>query len=818
MSMVQLTIFQIVICFVTYTASMIILPSFFLKRRLAHRTFTERVLSYFLVGNFYFINLVLLLGLLHISYPATLIAGILIPFIIRAIKNKARIERFFSNCAVWSKRVLENRIGKRNAAHMLAHGIRRNLMQWSGKLFQFIRAHAFTFLMVAALMVAVSMRYGQHFITYFGYSTSDQPVHTYWINYLGRNQIFVAGVYPYGFHCVIYFLHAVFQIDTYVLMRVFGLTQTFYIFLMLAMVIDLITKTNYLGYVVAIFTVIFSGYTRFSVTRYVTTLPQEYGMLFILPSIYFILQFFREQMISNTMGLPDEDGKKIWKARGNAKLCLNMFAISFSLTFAVHFYDTIIAFLLCLGVAVGFGFLLFRKEYFLNIILAGIISMALAIAPMAAAFATGTELQGSLGWALSVIAGTRVEVNSGANGQLSDGQSVEKKEEASEQAVEEESSFVEMTEEQEESTEIGDVVQSTPTVRERIANLGKGVVTKLHALPGIINNQVLEYCFTQEQKGSCQLALIGLVEVFLLGIFLYHARSRWYGASVISLVMGIMLLMLMLVAGELHLPKLMDPERTCIYINYFIWMPFAFLVDYACVWLQGILAVLLPTKRFVWLSVIQKERTLQVMAAVLSLLFLAEFVMQGIFKEPIITTGLQTNGAMVCLTNIIRDEQDYTYTIVSASDERNMALDHAYHEELSVFLRKMEGYSPSHRITLPTKNVYFFIEKIPPKFWIPGIESRSIDENDAFNMLNYGIGTASYSGKYRFQTMARIYYWAQHFKELYPNDVTVYFENEEFVCYKLAQNPYNNYNLAIDYGYNTIDWNALIERGEYKFE
>ena len=36
----------------------------------------------------------------------------------------------------------------------------------------------------------------------------------------------------------------------------------------------------------------------------------------------------------------------------------------------------------------------------------------------------------------------------------------------------------------------------------------------------------------------------------------------------------------------------------------------------------------------------------------------------------------------------------------------------------------------------------------------------------------------------------------------YPNEVSVYWESDEFVCYKIVQNPYRLFNFAIDYDYN----------------
>ena len=56
--------------------------------------------------------------------------------------------------------------------------------------------------------------------------------------------------------------------------------------------------------------------------------------------------------------------------------------------------------------------------------------------------------------------------------------------------------------------------------------------------------------------------------------------------------------------------------------------------------------------------------------------------------------------------------------------------------------------------------------------------------------------------KDRWILMSRMYYWAQAFMERYPNDMKVYYESEDFVCYVIPQNMYHQYNFAIDYGYN----------------
>ena len=77
-----------------------------------------------------------------------------------------------------------------------------------------------------------------------------------------------------------------------------------------------------------------------------------------------------------------------------------------------------------------------------------------------------------------------------------------------------------------------------------------------------------------------------------------------------------------------------------------------------------------------------------------------------------------------------------------------------------------------------------------------------VSEEEASKPLPKNAGLNAYNGADRSVTMSRMYYWAQAFQALYPNEMKVYYENERFVCYRIQQNVYRLYNFAIDYGYN----------------
>ena len=176
-----------------------------------------------------------------------------------------------------------------------------------------------------------------------------------------------------------------------------------------------------------------------------------------------------------------------------------------------------------------------------------------------------------------------------------------------------------------------------------------------------------------------------------------------------------------------------------------------------------------------------------------------------------------SNGAITCLSNIIHDNADHTWTIISANDETQMGLDHGYHTEMISFLRQMEYLTKDTTITIPTASVYFFVEKVPLNYAVPYVKSgQSISKAGALQALPNVGGIGMYQGENRWILMSRMYYWAQAFEKLYPDAMSVYYESDQFICYKLDQNMYHLYNLAIDYGYNQIVDEQMEQENGFK--
>ena len=178
---------------------------------------------------------------------------------------------------------------------------------------------------------------------------------------------------------------------------------------------------------------------------------------------------------------------------------------------------------------------------------------------------------------------------------------------------------------------------------------------------------------------------------------------------------------------------------------------------------------------------------------------------EGWVKKSFGGGDLEMNEAILCTTNILKENKgkNDTWTIVSENDELRMVELYGTHTETITFLEQMEHWNQTKEILIPTERVYFYIEKKPLNYAdeYEG-EIPKISEKQAQKALPESTGMNAYSGTNRSITMSRMYYWAQEFQKLYPNEFKVYFEDENFVCYYMEQNVYRLYNFAIDYGYN----------------
>ena len=489
-------------------------------------------------------------------------------------------------------------------------------------------------------------------------------------------------------------------------------------------------------------------------------------MIFVIPSVYFLIRFFQIRK----KNLRDRETRRI----------LQCFAMAFSLTLAIHFYGTMIAGLCCIGIAMGFCFRFVKKEYFCRIMVTGILSVVLAVLPMAIAFAGGTPLQGSLGWGMSVISGNQNEESDADNTtqnnkvQVTSGDGKVTEIDVSKLPSAKKGETTVLIEKKE---PLSEEIRSFPT---RIQNSVRTMAYQLQNFIINLNNQNTGYIILMVYAG-----LIVLGGVFLI------IRKPKYGAMLMSVGFCMLILTVLLCAGSFGLPTLMDPARCSIYYAYLLPVAGVLITD-------GLLYLILMPKV---LRICRNILSLGLAAILLVVLNQNDLIKNSGFSSEYVT-----NGAITCLTNIIRDNEDETWTIVSANDETQMGLDHGWHYETITFLRKLEYMKEDTKVIIPTENVYFFIEKIPLNYAVSYSESgQSISKKGASQILPNVGGIGMYQGENRWIVMSRMYYWVQAFMKKYPNEMKVYYEDDQFICYRIPQNMYHQYNFAIDYGYNQVE-------------
>jgi len=766
MSMTTLITLRFVSIFAAYTGLTVLLPAIMFRRILAGRRLSEQFLMCYTFGNFYIINIVFAVQLLHISGFWTLVLFTAVPgILIWSRVNRVSLRELCMKTGIVCKKILQGSMGIKGFLYRVKNRSMAVLKKAVWLFYCEVVCNTLQWILAGAVIAALFWIYGRQLVLTYGYRASDIPVHLNWINQMSRGNLFASGVYPFGFHCMVYYLHAVFGFDTYVILCVFYLVQVFFIHIVLLAMLKLLCRSLYLPYAGIMVYILGSFWARQTYSRFGSSLPQEFGMIFVIPSVYFLIRFFQTE-------------KKNLKNR-ETRLILGCFALAFSLTLAIHFYGTMIAGLCCIGIAVGFCTRFLNKEYFRRIMLTGIISVFLAVLPMGIAFAGGTPLQGSLGWGLSVI-----------NGDSSDTEDTSENEAAQKQAMEEMAArLIENTQNSNsESVQTGEIPVITEAPKHSLADKAREIPKKMKNLREMMIRRIQEFIINSQEQWCAYAVLAGIAVLILLGLVFIILRRITYGEMLMSAGFCMGILTLLLCAGNLGLPVLMDPARCSIYYVYLLIVSITVLGD-------GLLYLIFMPR----ILTIPRNAV----SFILTVSMAAGMIHQGLVKTPDFISDYVSNGAITCLTNIIKENKDETWTIVSANDETQMGLDHGWHYETITFLRKQEHINKDTKLIIPTEKVYFFIEKIPLNYSVVYSGSgQSISKKGASQSLPNSGGIGMYQGEGRWILMSRMYYWAQAFMEMYPNEMKVYYESEDFVCYVTPQNMYHQYNFAIDYGYN----------------
>ena len=368
---------------VAYAIVFIIIPAKVLKLKLCDGEFLDNAMISITISQVAISSIVFVLAFMKIYNALTLVLSIIF-VILFYVKFKNRISFrkklndfifTFSDVLTGQLKmslIIRNYIGEKISN--ISHGVKRFVTWYFDKN---VGYHIVGTLCILVLII----RRGFFAMTSQAFPTSDVSVHTSWINFLDADYIFSDGIYPFSFHNIVSAFSKMTFIDVVTVMRFIGPLNAVFMGIVLMAVISRIFKSPAASVITGMVYCLSSFGTGAVVDRVFFSLPQEYGMLFIIPTGYFMVKFLEDQR--NVDGIA--------------------FAFAASMTVSAHFYNAFFSVPLCFCLAIPYIPILFKKKVFIKMVLSVLLAAVISIGPMIAGLTLGYHWQGSLDWAVSMM-------------------------------------------------------------------------------------------------------------------------------------------------------------------------------------------------------------------------------------------------------------------------------------------------------------------------------------------------------------------------------------------------------------------------------
>lgn len=786
---------------------------------------------------------VLLLGLVHLLNAwviRALFYGVFIWSVFRHINISEKQRQDF-------KHLVTGTYGRKSYITDKINGIGRGLRYIFRRFCGFMQGHWWDYGMLFVILV-----YGMIYFTYgafqdHSYGFGDMYPHSAWVYGLTQGKIFSAGVYPEAMHCFVYALHTLFGIRIYSCMLFLaGIHVMVYLLSAYLLMKELFCFRYTPLFVLAAFLTVdlLCIDEVYSMSRLQWSLPQEFGLytLFLcgaflirysrsekqIPEIYLkpitrIKNYFNQKERQRIAAMIpefslEEENKepKLTEGYWDENLFVFMMALAASLT--IHFYPTIMAFFVCVALVPMLALRIFRKKRLVPLVTVAALGFLIAVLPMAGALMSGIPFQGSIGWAVNVINGTDEEggsiiLDEETGEEITGSLSISWGGSNSSTSEDKET----MPEQEGESSIPGADGQQAPVEKVKEPLLQRITALIQRKADALYYSGYATLYRTQRADWivNCTflaLALWAVAKVLLLttGVIFKVRKSKWadrwntgYFDGYLSVTLASVLFIMLYCAGSLGLPSLIAGSRIC---------------SSAQMLILAMLAV--PVDMFFSLAQIIIHRG--ILGAVSALGVVGIYVgtiMTGTFHGYLYYELTRYNGAVMTTYSIVSSLPKSTYTIVSPTDEIYQVIQYGWHEELTDFMNNTRRGD----YEIPTEHVFIYVEKKPIEYaqshffsgsdWLawekyadyytsfvsqcPDITASEISAEEV--KLRWFAGSSTTYENIALRTMleSQTYRWCQKFSEIYPNEMRVYYEDDDFICYYFRQNPENLYQLSI---------------------
>lgn len=568
------------------------------------------------------------------------------------------------------------------------------------------------------------------------FGCQDQYTHYTWTDALLQGEVFPEGVYPEGMHSFLYALHVLFGVKLYSCVLFLGGIHNSSIFLLSAYCLlrELFRSRHVPLFVLAAW-VTFDGIGPAmleSLTRMTWTLPEEFSLYLVFLCPLLLLRYFREE---NRPGKWYRDENLLLLAAGVAG------AVS------THTFVLVMAFCSCCAVLLVHWRELWPARRLLPPICAALFGVEAGVLPMLAACALGTELEGSLRWGFNTLRGVV-----GASTRLSD--------------------------------------PAAPDL-SRPSSLWELYQSGWLNLFGPV--------------GSTLLILLSLLTLVLgAGYLLAHRRGKLQKITLpagmaegyLTLTALLTIFVLLYAMPFMGLPELVTIDRTLGVTQMFAFGAAGIPADLLLLWLEGYRGKPLSRR---WMA--------------LGCLFLYLAAYTTDFHQCTYWWLRRYNAAVTVADRIMDRYPAWSYKVVSMCDEAYQ-VGRESHEELLTFLENTQEGSYS----TPVEYIFVFLEKRPirrgqvhfltaPR-WLarencevyegranqsqcPDILHKEISQDLAQRVTPYYPDLYENYDDLTLRTVlcSKGYDWYQNFSLTHPAETNVYYEDENFICYVIHQDP-----------------------------
>lgn len=789
-------ILEFIKVFIGYVFLMYIWPSVVFRKILSGKSLTYRfafcsTLSILLIN-----TLVLGLGLFHILNSWIIFFIFYGIFLISILKKK----NLWIHMLRQAKGLLTGTLGWKSFLGSLIMKIKNLIGTFFSRLNRKIKGKRFEYSILSMLIIFAIIYFSYGAFQNHTYGWGDMYVHHSWISGLKEGTIFSSGVYPEAMHCFIYSMNVLFGISVYSSLLFLGGIHVATLLAALYCMFREILKSRYTVYLIlaAFLTIdVVCVDEIYAMSRLQYTIPQEFGFYTLFLCTMYLIRFLKRETV------PEE------KKRGFDEN-LFLFMTSLAASLAIHFYITIMAFFLCASFAF-FGInRIFCRKNFRALVTAVIAGVIISTLPMVLAFASGTPLQGSLTWGMNIINGTDTKEGRTQTAQAVTGGNTEDVTGNTTESTTDNNDETISPNQNQLNTQQTTADQNTSATEVPKLSFVKNIVQT------IISNTKLLYHYGYIQlygklrakwlfRFTVAAAILSFINMLVSFVRFKKFPFEMYAGITVASV----LFMLLYAAPYLGLPEIIAGSRLCLPEQILLLAMMSLPVD-------ELFFLLGKTKVRYFAPQIS-------LAGVLAIYAGTNYF--GVYHG-YLYYELTRYNSVVELTNKIMDTYpQYSYTIISTTEELYQSLENARHEEILDFYNKFK----EDDYYIPTKYLFFYIEKHPiyyaqyhffsgPKWLALDKYTKYYEYSTAVLSVGNEIEYAEISDKYVGEPLgimskasdaysnienrtileSEMYHWCQEFKNRLPNEIKVCYEDDDFICYVIKQNPEHLYNLNLE--------------------